>query len=274
MTRSIPVSKTSGIRTGTEPGKRGTQLNFYSQTASIQKPMTQSGARKALDSQTRTGDESGNTSVHSYSNQLKGFTQAQSALQNYMRNRVSLQNEKGHQSYFNDESLQTQPIGNATIYRAKKPNANNTMVMKHHVVSDGRPDANSLQNLFSINSMNVTVGGANKSNNFFLAKDQLRPEKKKPNMIKIGPVARGITIQQKATRAANHQQVMLPYQDASFNTASLNGSQVEVRSGSVGRAGQGKMAATLASSEPWVVASGQKILKGGTQTKYNFHPKN
>jgi arginine deiminase len=158
--------------------------------------MTQSGQRRIHDSQTRAGDDSGNTSVHSYTNQLKGFTQAQSALQNYMRNRVSIQNEKSsHQSYINDESAhmfvnQTQPIPNATFYRAKKPAVNQTMVMKHHVVQQ-QPDANSLQNLFSINSMNVTVGGANK--NFFLAKDQLKQDKKKA-MIKIGPVARGITI--------------------------------------------------------------------------------
>lgn len=99
-------------------------------------------------------------------------------------------------------------------------------------------------------------------------------------MIKIGPVARGITIQQnfRAKRLQNQQQVIMPYQDASFNTQPLNSSQISIehRSGSVGRGqgAQGKMAATLASSEPWVVQSGQKILKGGTQTKYNFHPKN
>jgi len=81
MTRSIPVSKTSGIKASLEPPKRGTQLNFYSHTASIQKPMTQTGSRKAHDSVTRAGDESGNTSVQSYNNnQIKGFSQAQSAL--------------------------------------------------------------------------------------------------------------------------------------------------------------------------------------------------
>jgi hypothetical protein len=49
------------------------------------------------------------------------------------------------------------------------------MVMKHHIVAEGfssnKPVDNSLQNLFSINSMHVTVGGASKGNNFFLAKD-------------------------------------------------------------------------------------------------------
>lgn len=54
--------------------------------------------------------------------------------------------------------------------------------MKQHVVQDNNfKDANSLQSLFGINNMNVTISG-NTKNNFFVAKDQIRQDAYKPNM--------------------------------------------------------------------------------------------
>lgn len=70
----------------------------------------------------------------------------------------------------------------------------------------------------------------------------------KSHMIKIGPVARGISFQNQNRLKAN-QNVILPYQDSSFNNQALNASQmtIEYRSNSIGRGAslQNKMAATI-----------------------------
>lgn len=96
--------------------------------------------------------------------------------------------------------------------------------MKHHVVQDASEN-NSLQNFMSINSMNVTVSANNKKNNFFMAKDSLKngdfnkqnahmkmvaTNAAKAHMIKIGPVARGISIQNQ-NRARANANVIMPY---------------------------------------------------------------
>ena len=132
VTRSIPVSKQT-LSKGSKP--MNTQINFYSQNAAkINKPMTQGGDnRVALDQ--KNGNDSVNTSILSYNTQqLKGSMQAQYAIQNYMRNRASMQADNKQatvNNYFGDDGIyqngflnQSQQIANYKVYRSKKPAPN------------------------------------------------------------------------------------------------------------------------------------------------------
>lgn len=118
-----------------------------------------------------------------------------------------------------------------------------------------------MQSLFALNSMNVTISG-NQKNNFFVPKDQIRQDAYKPNMqlkmmatnqaknnFKMGPVARGLTLQSQNRMRINAPQAMMPYADQSFIAQNLTAGQISIdqRSGSTGRAAaaQINMAATI-----------------------------
>lgn len=79
--------------------------------------------------------------------------------------------------------------------------------------------------------MNITMGGSSKQNNFFMAKDQLKQDAQgqkqnahlkmlstnggNQNLVRIGPIARRISINNQRQRA-QQQQMMMPYADQSF----------------------------------------------------------